>query len=101
MNMAIPGGARFEPLHRDAESYDDDWNELNGINKVTFVSRSVPFGDRYVVGTLSIQSSQWTNNQDSGCSTCQELVCGALCPRDARESPSLLPKIDRSRRLVI
>ncbi|KNE87522.1 hypothetical protein PSTG_19093, partial [Puccinia striiformis f. sp. tritici PST-78] len=36
MNMAIPGGARFEPLHRDAESYDDDWNELNGINKVTF-----------------------------------------------------------------
>ncbi|WAQ81207.1 hypothetical protein PtA15_1A547 [Puccinia triticina] len=34
MNMAIPGGARFEPLHRDAESYDDDWNEFNDINKV-------------------------------------------------------------------
>ncbi|KAI7934351.1 hypothetical protein MJO28_017138, partial [Puccinia striiformis f. sp. tritici] len=33
-NMAISGGARFEPLHRDAESYDDDWNKFNDINKV-------------------------------------------------------------------
>ncbi|POV99819.1 hypothetical protein PSTT_13518 [Puccinia striiformis] len=32
--MAISGGARFEPLHRDAESYDDDWNKFNDINKV-------------------------------------------------------------------
>ncbi|KAI9627689.1 hypothetical protein H4Q26_017256 [Puccinia striiformis f. sp. tritici PST-130] len=43
LEVFAPFSARFEPLHRDAESYDDDWNELNGINKVTFVSRSVPF----------------------------------------------------------
>ncbi|KAI7953559.1 hypothetical protein MJO28_006106 [Puccinia striiformis f. sp. tritici] len=99
MNMAIPGGARFEPLHRDAESYDDDWNELNGINKVTFVSRSVPFGDRYVVGTLSIQSSQWTNNQDSGCSTCQELLKDYVLNELHKRKPKPQSKKDLFRQL--
>ncbi|KAH8824952.1 NUC071 domain-containing protein [Flagelloscypha sp. PMI_526] len=34
LNMAIPGGPKFEPLYRDADSFDDDWNEFNDINKV-------------------------------------------------------------------
>ena len=34
LNMAIPGGPKFEPLHRDLEMDDDDWNEFNDINKV-------------------------------------------------------------------
>jgi pre-mRNA-processing factor 8 len=34
LNMAIPGGPKFEPLHRDLEADDDDWNEFNDINKV-------------------------------------------------------------------
>ena len=34
LNMAIPGGPKFEPLHRDLEQEDDDWNEFNDINKV-------------------------------------------------------------------
>eukprot|EP00964_Phaeocystis_antarctica_P142953 scaffold108369_cov48-Phaeocystis_antarctica.AAC.1 len=32
--MAIPGGPKFEPLHRDLEAQDDDWNEFNDINKI-------------------------------------------------------------------
>jgi len=34
LNMAIPGGPKFEPLHRDLEQDDDDWNEFNDINKI-------------------------------------------------------------------
>jgi len=34
LNMAIPGGPKFEPLYRDMDSFDEDWNEFNDINKV-------------------------------------------------------------------
>jgi len=33
LNMAIPGGSKFEPLYRDLEE-DDDWNEFNDIHKI-------------------------------------------------------------------
>lgn len=33
LNVAIPGGPKFEPLHRDLED-DEDWNEFNDINKI-------------------------------------------------------------------
>jgi len=34
LNMAIPGGPKFEPLYRDLEDDDEDWNEFNDINKI-------------------------------------------------------------------
>ena len=35
LNMAIPGGPKFEPLFReDSGAQDEDWNEFNDINKV-------------------------------------------------------------------
>ncbi|CAG8523670.1 4130_t:CDS:2 [Ambispora gerdemannii] len=34
LNMAIPGGPKFEPLYRDMDTADDDWNEFNDINKI-------------------------------------------------------------------
>ena len=34
LNMAIPGGPKFEPLFRDCEEDDEDWNEFNDINKI-------------------------------------------------------------------
>jgi pre-mRNA-processing factor 8 len=34
LNMAIPGGPKFEPLFRDAYKEDEDWNEFNDINKI-------------------------------------------------------------------
>ncbi len=34
LNMAIPGGPKFEPLFRDEDDNDDDWNEFNDINKI-------------------------------------------------------------------
>ncbi|RKP02105.1 hypothetical protein CXG81DRAFT_11192 [Caulochytrium protostelioides] len=33
LNMALPGGPRFEPLYRDVD-VDDDWNEFNDIRKI-------------------------------------------------------------------
>lgn len=34
LNVAIPGGPKFEPLFRDSHDEDDDWNEFNDINKI-------------------------------------------------------------------
>lgn len=34
LNIAIPGGPKFEPLFRDADGRDDDWNEFNDIHKI-------------------------------------------------------------------
>lgn len=35
LNLAIPGGPKFEPLFRDMIGVDDeDWNEFNDINKI-------------------------------------------------------------------
>ena len=34
LNMAIPGGPKFEPLYRDMDQFDEDWNEFNDINKI-------------------------------------------------------------------
>ncbi|KAE9389652.1 PROCN-domain-containing protein [Gymnopus androsaceus JB14] len=40
LNVAIPGGPKFEPLYRDMDSFDEDWTELNYINKVIIRGRS-------------------------------------------------------------
>lgn len=34
LNMAIPGGPKFEPLHRDMHDDDEDWNEFNDVKKI-------------------------------------------------------------------
>jgi pre-mRNA-processing factor 8 len=34
LNMALPGGPKFEPLFRDMDTGDEDWNEFNDIHKI-------------------------------------------------------------------
>ncbi len=34
LNLAIPGGPKFEPLYRDVDRDDEDWNEFNDIGKI-------------------------------------------------------------------
>ena len=34
LNLALPGGPKFEPLVKDKELQDEDWNEFNDINKL-------------------------------------------------------------------
>ena len=45
LNVAIPGGPRFEPLYRDTDNLDDDWNEvcqtyLESLSSLTLPSSS-------------------------------------------------------------
>ena len=39
LNLAIPGGPKFEPLFRDHDADEDDWNEFNDINKIVSCRR--------------------------------------------------------------
>ena len=39
LNLAIPGGPKFEPLFRDHDADEDDWNEFNDINKIVLRPR--------------------------------------------------------------
>jgi len=34
LNIAIPGGSKFEPLYCDMDVFDEDWNKFNDANKV-------------------------------------------------------------------
>lgn len=34
LNVAIPGGPKFEPLFRDVHDDDEDWNEFNDVAKI-------------------------------------------------------------------
>ncbi|XP_026190475.1 pre-mRNA-processing-splicing factor 8 [Cyclospora cayetanensis] len=34
LNLAIPGGPKFEPLFRDMQEEDEDWNEFNDVSKI-------------------------------------------------------------------
>ncbi|KAB7501359.1 Pre-mRNA-processing-splicing factor 8 [Armadillidium nasatum] len=34
LNLALPGGPKFEPLIKDENLLDEDWNEFNDINKI-------------------------------------------------------------------
>ena len=34
LNVAIPGGPKFEPLFRDENDQDEDWNDFNDVSKL-------------------------------------------------------------------
>ena len=34
LNVAIPGGPKFEPLYREIDVDEEDWNEFNDVNKI-------------------------------------------------------------------
>lgn len=48
LNMCIPGGPKFEPMFRDMDTRDEDWNEFNDINKLIIRS---PIRTEYKVCT--------------------------------------------------
>jgi pre-mRNA-processing factor 8 len=34
LNNALPGGPKYEPLYKDVDQEDEDWNEFNDIHKI-------------------------------------------------------------------
>uniref|UniRef100_A0A0M3HZ85 MPN domain-containing protein n=1 Tax=Ascaris lumbricoides TaxID=6252 RepID=A0A0M3HZ85_ASCLU len=64
LNVAIPGGPKFEPLMKDLNTIDEDWNEFNDINKViirapirTEYRIAFPFMYNNLVNALPVQVS--------------------------------------------
>lgn len=64
LNVAIPGGPKFEPLIKDAAAADEDWNEFNDINKIiirqpvrTEYRIAFPFLYNNLINSLPVQVS--------------------------------------------
>ena len=55
LSIALPGGPAFEPLYRDADSVDEDWNEFNDIHKL--ITRR-PIRSEYKVAFPFLYSSR-------------------------------------------
>lgn len=55
LNLAIPGGPKFEPLFREEDEADDDWNEFNDIQKVIV---RVPIRTEYRVAFPHLYNSR-------------------------------------------
>ena len=53
LNVAIPGGPKFEPLVKDSLAQDDDWNEFNDINKI-IIRQPIRTEYRYYLSLLTI-----------------------------------------------
>ena len=69
LNMAIPGGPKFEPLYRDMDNYDEDWNEFNDINKVIIrqqirMEYKVAFPHLYNSLPRSVSISAYQSNEE-------------------------------------
>ena len=54
LNMAIPGGPKFEPMYRDIYEEDEDWNEFNDINKIRAVKNLTVQHDNKRLVTMEI-----------------------------------------------
>ena len=55
LNIAIPGGPKFEPLFRDGDGRDDDWNEFNDVHKIVIRS---PIRSEYRVAFPYVYNSR-------------------------------------------
>ena len=59
--FSIPGGPKFEPLFRDMDTRDEDWNEFNDINKLIIRS---PIRTEYKVGAATLRCwAGWGGSQ--------------------------------------
>lgn len=43
LNVAIPGGPKFEPLYRDTDNFDEDWNEVSSPHLLFFPNAEADF----------------------------------------------------------
>jgi len=59
LNMCIPGGPKFEPLFRDMDTRDEDWNEFNDINKI--IIRWADHGDSRATNRVEFNGNNETN----------------------------------------
>lgn len=66
--MCIPGGPKFEPLYRDMDTRDEDWNEFNDINKLIIRS---PIRTEYKVCMSGLLADLQAALLNIVCAVCQ------------------------------
>lgn len=94
LNMCIPGGPKFEPLFRDMDTRDEDWNEFNDINKLIIRS---PIRTEYKVKILYFSRIRFSRERNMlNCRTstgCFSLLVQQSSPESSIE-PIPLPNGD-------
>jgi len=58
LNLAIPGGPKFEPLHWDLIEHDEDWNEFNDIRKI--IIRGQIWTEHWIAFPFIYNSKPWS-----------------------------------------
>lgn len=85
LNMCIPGGPKFEPMFRDMDTRDEDWNEFNDINKLIIRS---PIRTEYKVAFPYLYNNRPRKVRARACVRCRTLVRNAReAVTSAREAP--------------
>ena len=73
LNMCIPGGPKFEPMFRDMDTRDEDWNEFNDIGKLII---RAPIRTEYKVRGVVVVVVLW-----GVCvGVCVVWICGGCIP---------------------
>ena len=65
LNVAIPGGPRFEPLFRDVlDKEEEDWNEFNDVHKIIV---RLPIRTEYRIAFPHVYNSRPRKVRNGGC----------------------------------
>lgn len=73
LNVAIPGGPRFEPLYRDVlDKEEEDWNEFNDVHKIIV---RLPIRTEYRIAFPHVYNSRPRKVRTGGCGYYHTMSC--------------------------
>ncbi len=73
LNVAIPGGPKFEPLYRDVlDKEEEDWNEFNDVHKIIV---RLPIRTEYRIAFPHVYNSRPRKVHNGGCGYCHPMSC--------------------------
>lgn len=73
LNVAIPGGPKFEPLYRDVlDKEEEDWNEFNDVHKIIV---RLPIRTEYRISFPHVYNSRPRKVRTGGCGYYHTMSC--------------------------
>ena len=73
LNVAIPGGPKFEPLYRDVlDKEEEDWNEFNDVHKIIV---RLPIRTEYRIAFPHVYNSRPRKVKTGGCGYYHTMSC--------------------------
>jgi pre-mRNA-processing factor 8 len=73
LNVAIPGGPKFEPLYRDVlDKEEEDWNEFNDVHKIIV---RLPIRTEYRIAFPHVYNSRPRKVRTGGCGYYHTMSC--------------------------